>query len=432
MPPSLYRTLQILTPSGRSHPRPIPAADRHLQSHPEDPIALFESQDPIALLCLRCFISHQIVINIRSLVQKFGANYQFKEEDLLPIVLDDDGRLEFDRYKPFSLTVLEKFKPSKGNLTSLTIILLKQHRQLELHLLKQYGYYRRTAWGLLNEAKPDRLATRLIHLNDREIAQAQALLTAYHDIYREDRLKNNVKTICSPPTPEQCSRIANELEALTQQRSTPEQIFQQLQTLADHIRKSYVDSKFGIHHNVSLDDPNFKLPLESELPDDEVNSTETEFLTQYRAQFSTALNTAIATTIDDRTRSKPKKASDFLAALKAYSCDRLSMGEIASKLGLRGQDTVSRLVNLTALRSDIRRHLLLSLKSVVFQLITPQDLVRADRAIEAALDERIEELIQEDAKNDKTPKGLKKSSTHLSIALCQHVDSLLSTASNSS
>jgi hypothetical protein len=435
MPPSHYSTLHILTPSGRSHPRSIPAADRYLQSHPEDPISLFESQDPIAHLCLRCFISRQIVINIRSLVQKFGTNYKFREEDLLPIVLDDDGRLEFDRYKPFSLTVLEQFKPSKGgNLTSLTIILLKQHRQLEFHLLKHYGYYRRTAWGLLNEAKPDRLPARLIHLNDREITQAQALLTAYHAIYREDRINNNLKTTCLPPTSEQCLRIANELESLTQQRSTPEQILQELQTLADNIRKSYVDSKsgIGIHRNQSLDDPTFHLPQESELPDDPVDQPHTEFLTQYRAQVSTALTTAIVTTIDDRTRSKPKKAAQFLAALKANSCDRLSMTEIAPIVGLRGQDNVSRLLDRTALRSDIRRHLLLSLKSIIFQLITPEDLIRADRAIEVALDEQIEDLIREDAKDDKTPKGLKKSHTRLSIAICEQVDRLLSTPSNSS
>ncbi len=422
MPQSLYSTLQILTATGRSHPKPITAADRHLQSHPEDAISLFESQDPIALLCLRCFISHQIVINIRSLVQKFGNQYRFRDEDLLPIVLDDDGRLTFDRYKPFSLSVLEQFKPSKGgNLISLTIILLKQHRELELQLLN-YGCYRRTAWGLLNDAKSDRLSSLLTHLNDREITQAQSLLTAYRSIYLADRLETKTRKTCLPPTPDQLMRIAIELESLTQQRSTPDQILKQLQVLADHIRQSHVERKSGTHNNRSLDDPNFQLPLESELPDEPVEQPETEFLIQYRAQFSTALTTAIATTIDDRTRTKPKKATQFLAALKANSCDHLSMTDIAPLIGLRGQDAVSRLIDRTALRSDIRRHLLLSLKSVVFQFITPEDLVRSDRVIEAALDEQIDTLIQEDAKNDKTPKGLKKSHTRLSKAICSHLD----------
>ncbi len=431
MPSSHYSTLYILTPTGRSHPKPIPAADRYLQTHPEDPIALFESQDPIALLCLRCFISHQIVIHIRSWISRNGAQYQLKEEDLLPLVLDDDGRLEFDGYQPFSLSVLKKFKPNKGNLTSLTIIMIKHSPKLKLKLL-EHGCYRRTDWALLNETKPKPLPTILTHLDDSEILQYQQLLTAYRSIYRDDRLKLGLKNICPEPTSEQLTRIAVEFEKISQKQWTSETIIKQLQTLAKHIRQLHLNSKAGQQSDRSLDDPNFQLPLESESPEDELEQPQTEFLKQYRAQFSTALTTAIATTIDDRTHTKPKKATQFLAALKAYACGQLRMIDIAPKIGLRGQDDVSRLIQLTALRSDIRRHLLLSLKSVVFQLITPEDLVRSDRAIEAALDEQIDTLIQEDAKNDKTPKGLKKSHTRLSIALCAHLDRVLTTPSNSS
>ena len=90
---SLYSTLQKLTPTGRSKPVLLPAADRYLQTHSADPTQLFESQDPITHFCLRCFISHTIVTTVRSLVNQYGTNYHFREEDLLPIVLDDDGTL---------------------------------------------------------------------------------------------------------------------------------------------------------------------------------------------------------------------------------------------------------------------------------------------------------------------------------------------------
>ncbi|MEB3293939.1 MAG: hypothetical protein VKJ24_12340 [Synechococcales bacterium] len=428
---ALYTTLQILTPTGRSHPKPITAAEQYLQTHPADPIALLESQDPIALLCLRCFISHQIIINIRSLVRQFGTQHQFKEEDLLPIVLDDDGKLEGDRYKPLSLTILDTFDPSKGSLTNWTIRHLNQHPELKLKLL-EHGCYRITPWGFLNKTKPQNLPTMLIHLSDREITQAQALLAAYRTVYLPDRLQAKLRTTCPPPTPEQLARIAIEVEQLSQKRWTPDQIFSQLKALSNQIRQSQINRKSGIRSDRSLDDPNFQLPLESELAPEASDQTHTEFLTQYRTQFSTALTTAIATTIDDRTRTQPKKATQFLTALKAYACDKLSMGDIAPVIGVRGQDTVSRLIKLTALRSDIRCHLLSSLKSVVFQLITPDDLVRSDRAIEAALDEQIEALMQEEAQNDKTPKGHKKSNTRLSIALCAHLDGLLATPANSS
>ena len=427
-----YSTLQILTSTGRSRPRAIPAAEHYLQTHPVEPIALFESQDPIALLCLRCFISLQIVTHIHSFVQTFRTQYQFREEDLLPIVLDDDGRLEFDRYKPFSLTILEQFKPSKGgNLTSLTIILLKQHRELELYLLKQHGYYRRTAWGLLNETKPHRLPTLLTTLSDREITDYQDLLTAYRAIYLADRVQTNQRKTCQPPTEDQLTRIATKLAERSQKQYSPKQISSQLQSLADHLRKSYIDRKSGLQSEESLD-PNLHISLESHSPEDDSENPQTEFLTQYRTQFSAALTTAIATTIDDRTRAKPKKAEQFLAALKINSCDRLSMIEIAPLIGLPGQDRVSRLIDKKALRSDIRRHLLLSLKSVVFKLVTPADLVISDRALEIALEEEIDPIIQEDAKDDKTPKTLKKSHTRLSIAICKHLDGTPSTPENSS
>lgn len=431
MPQSLYSTLQILTSTGRSHPRTIPAADRYLQSHPEDPIAMFESQDPIALLCLRCFISHQIVIHIRSWVSRNGRQYQLTEEDLLPILLDDDGRLEFDSYPIFSLSILKKFNPRKGNLTSLTIVMIKHSSKFKLKLL-EHGCYRRTDWSLLNETKPKPLPNILTHLDSTEILQYQQLLTAYRTIYRDDRLKLKQKNTCPEPTAEQLTRIATELEQLSQIQWTSETIFKQLQSLAKHIRQFALNRKSGMQSEKSLDDPNFQLPIEADSPDDESDHPQTEFLTQYRAQFSSALTTAIATTIDDRTRTKPQKATQLLTALKAYACDKLSMGDIAPIIGVRGQDAVSRLLQLTALRSDIRRHLLLSLKSVVFQLVTPEDLVSSDHALETALDEQIEPLLLEDAKNDKTPKGLKKSNTRLSIALCEHVDRLLSTPSNSS
>ena len=211
---ALYTTLQVLTSTGRWRTRAIPTAEKYLQTHSADPILLFESQDPIAHLCLRCFISHQIVTNIRVWVSRNGAQYQLKEEDLLPIVLDDDGRLEFDRYQPFSLSVLKKFKPNKGNLTTLVIIMVKQSPKLRLKLLES-GCYRRTDWGLLNETKPRPLPNILTHLDEVEILQYQQLLTAYWRIYREDRLNLRQKNICPEPTEGQLTRIAAEFEKIS-------------------------------------------------------------------------------------------------------------------------------------------------------------------------------------------------------------------------
>ena len=431
MTTSLYSTLQKLTPAGRSKPVQIPAADRYLETHPEDPTALFQTQDPIAHLCLRCFISHAIVTTVRSLTHQYGANHQFKEEDLLPIVLDDDGSLTRSPYQPLSLKLLETFDPTSGTLTNWTIRHVRQHPELKRKLLEQ-GLYLISTWALLNDTKPASLRSILETLNDRELTQYQHLLTAYRAIYLPDRLKSNTRKTCPPPTPEQLLRIATEYEKLSQIRSTPETILNKLQTLAQQIRQHRMNRKIGIQSDRSLDDLNLKIPLESELPEDPQDTTQTDFLTQYRTRFTTALTTAIATVLADRTAATPKKATQFFTALKAYYCEQLAMGDIATLIGARGQDVVSRLMRLKDLRSDIRRHMLSELKSAVLNLITPASLAQSDRAIEAALDEELETLMQEESQRDKTTKGLKKGDTRLSIALCDHLDRLQASPKNSS
>ena len=428
---SPYSTLQRLTPTGRSKPVPIPAADRYLQTHPEDPAQLFESQDPIAHLCLRCFISHAIVATIHSLVNQYGTNYRFKEEDLLPIVLDDDGSLTPKPYKPLSLKLLETFDPTSGSLTNWTIRHVRQHSELKLKLLEQ-GLYLISPWALLNDIKPNRLRTILESLPDPEITQAQHLLTAYRAIYLPDRLKTATRKLCPPPTDEQLTRISIEFERLSQQRLSPTNILSQLESLSNKVRQQRMNRKIGIQTDRSLDDPNLQLPPESELPEDPQDSTQNDFLIQYRTRFTTALTTSIATTLNDRTAATPKKATQFLTALKAYYCEQLAMGDIATLIGARGQDVVSRLMRLKDLRSDIRRHMLSELKSAVLTLLPAANLAQSDRAIEAALDEELETLMQEESQRDKTTKGLKKGDTRLSIALCDHLDRLQASPKNSS
>ena len=418
---SPYSTLQRLTPTGRSKPVLLPAADRYLQTHPEDPTQLFHSQDSIAHLCLRCFISYAIVTTIRSLVNQYGTNYRFKEEDLLPIVLDDDGSLTPSRYKPLSLSLLETFDPTSGSLTNWTIRHVRQHPELKLKLLEQ-GLYLISPWALLNDIKPNRLRTILENLPDPEITQAQHLLTAYRTIYLPDRLKTATRKLCPPPTDEQLTRISIEFEKLSQQRLSPGNILNQLESLSNKIRQYRMNRKIGLQSARSLDDPNLQLPLESELPEEPQYSTQTDFLTQYRTRFTTALTTALATVLSDRIAATPKKATQFLTALQAYYCEQLAMSDIATLIGARGQDVVSRLMRLKDLRSDIRRHMLSELKSAVIILITAANLSQSDRAIEAALDEQLKTLMQEEAQRDKTTKGLKKGDTRLSVALCDYLD----------
>ena len=63
------------------------------------------------------------------------------------------------------------------------------------------------------------------------------------------------------------------------------------------------------------------------------------------------------------------------------------MREIASKIGMRAQDAVSRLLSLKPLRTDVRHQMLTQLKVTVFtqamQFVSPDQLRHCDRLNEA-------------------------------------------------
>ncbi len=431
MTQSHYWTLLKLTASGHTRTIQHPDAQTFYQTNPE-PDRLFTHPNPIARFCLRCFISHQITFAVRSLAQRFGQDHGFTDRDLLPLVLDDDGKPDPTPYRPVSFQILDTFDPKSSSLTNWTIRQVRQHSEVKRFLLEQ-GIYLITPWALLNDTKPDRLRKLLRETNrtELEITQACELLIAYRAIYLPDRLKSRTRKTCPSPTSEQLTRIA---DLLTPTRS-PETVLTQLQTLAQQLREDRLSGKVGIQSQKSIDDPTFQLPPESEIipePEDQNNDRNT-FLNQYRNSFTTVLQTSIIKVIHDRTTKTPKKAQQFLIALQSYYCQQIAMGDIAEIINVRGQDVVSRLMRLKDLRSDIRYHMLSQLKTAVLNQVThwrtPEELQQADRILDNALDEQLETLMQEESQRDKTPQGLKKES-RLSIALCDHLDRLLTTNSS--
>ena len=425
MTPSHYWTLLKLTNDGRTKSIVSPAAQAFYQNNPE-PDRFFNDPDPIAKFCLRCLISHQITFAVRSIVQHYSNN-RFTDRDLLPLVLDDDGTPNPTSYIPLSLKILDSYNPESSSLTNWTIRQVRQHPEIKRFLLEQ-GIYLITPWALLNDTKPDRLRKLLIDINlpPYEINQSCELLTAYRTIYLPDRLKSRSRSICPTPTEDQLDRISAQLPFII----TNQILLTQLQALAQQIREYRLNQKVGIQTKQSIDEPNYQLPLESEIniEPEEQNNDRNTFLNQYRNSFTLVLKNSIIKVITDRTTATPKKASQFLVALQSYYCQQIAMGEIAELIGVRGQDVVSRLMRLKDLRSDIRHHMLSQLKTTVLtqaeQWLTPQALQQADRALDSALDEQLEALMQEESQRDKTTKDLKKE-TRFSTALCEHLDSLL-------
>jgi hypothetical protein len=388
---------------------------------------------PLADLCLRCLISNQIEQVCIQLEQQFGLNHGFSRQDLFPLVLDDDGKLNANtQYISVARNILNTFDPSKGSLATWTIRLVKHHRELNQFLLES-GVCLLSDWAILNDTNANKLRrvlTEFHTVSTAETAQAALLLAAYHAVYRADRLaqrQTGVRGACPAPTEDQLQRMQ---QVLGEAQITPRRILAQLQQLASQLRQYRVAARAGrlptisieTGENVTIAD-RLAAPTET---DDESSNQQAAFLQAFRSQFAPALEGAFSQVIADRTRRfKGDKSQNFLAALKLFHCQGRSMGEIATQVGLQAQFQVSRLLNLKAFREDVRhqmvQQLLTFVKQQAAELMSPDRLQQLDAQIEAALNEQIEGIMQEAAAQAQSPKDY-VTGTMFSRTLCGHLD----------
>jgi hypothetical protein len=409
-------------------------ADEPVQSHLHP---LMQTIDPItsqlAELCLRCFISNQIVQVCDSLVSQFGKYYGFYPEDLLPIVLDDavSPQSPDSTYQSLASKILKTFKPESGGLTTWTIRLVRQNPKLNKFLL-EHGLYLLSDWAILNDTKPERLRrvfTEFYSLSALELEQAIALLESYRIVYLGDRLKQRAKGQCPAPEEDQLQRISDLVREKTNQNSSTVNVLTQLQKLAKHLRHHRIHAKRGSPSAESIETPEIMAQVERLSEVDSVDHSTTEFLTAYRQEFQHSLDAALKKVVSDRLQKskKPDQGDRWLKALYLFHCRRMTMTAIAPQVGLRSQDNVTRLLKLKDLRADVRRHMLQQLQRYVLEKVkdyhTPEAIQALDTKIETALGEQIEALLEQEAKQAKTPKGYQSVSV-FSQRLCQYLDTL--------
>jgi hypothetical protein len=152
-------------------------------------------------LCLRCRISYPILQACKQLGNIHSSNPQFTYYDLLPFVLNDDGRdliildqdgqthLKLDgsdtpqsvTFKLFTVEVLRTFKadsPSSMSLDNWAFLQTIQQPDLK-KFLSEVGCQHLTDWALLNRVRPKQLE----QLFERD----RHLIEAFHAVYRRDR-----------------------------------------------------------------------------------------------------------------------------------------------------------------------------------------------------------------------------------------------------
>lgn len=444
---SRYWTLVKLGSHGRSDAVPIAPAQSFFRAQfpnleddlPDGKIQkhLWQSDDrPLAELCLRCFISHQIEQVCIQLETQFGSYYGFSRKDLFPLVLDDPGQTRTSSssgYQPLGVQILQKFDPDRASLATWTVRLVRQHQELNQFLLER-GLCLLSDWAILNDTsvkKLQRVLTQFHGLTDLEVQQARGLLESYHAIYRRDRILQGQKGQCPTPTGEQLQAIAHRLQQSTQQSCSPESVLIRLQLLAERLRQHRIATRGGLPPTQALDSDRATTLLENlpATPEDSSTTEQLEFLQAYRQQFLTCLETAIERGVQTRHQKlKPPKDHAFLTGLHLFYCRGASMTNIAGEMGLKAQFEVTRLLKLKDLRSDVRHWMLLELRQYVFDraraYLDLEQLDRLDDQIEIALGEQIDALIQQDETNAKTPKSY-GSGTLFAQQVCRHLDRTL-------
>lgn len=413
----------------------------------------------LAQLCLRCFISHQIEQVCIHFENQFGEYYGFTRNDLFALVLDDDGNTVSDRrlaiseqpeansqqlsaksyqlkansYERTAIQILQKFDPERASLATWTVRLVKQHHELNAFLLEQ-GLCLLSDWAILNDTKPkklERVLEQFHQLTKQEVEQATGLLESYHAVYRRDRILKGQKGACEPPTIAQLQQISDILQPQTSRAVPPEVVLTRLSALADRLRQYRISMRGGKPPSQSLDQPD--TPLLDKLSHDSNQASDdepqTEFLQTYRQQFLGCLENALEQVVSDRLQAlKAPKQQTFLTALQLFHCQKLAMGAIAQQIGLKGQSQVSRLLKLDELRADVRHWMLqclrTSIKSTVLNYVEPEKLDKIDRQIAAALEEQVDDLIQQEQASAKTRKDYVSTRSLFAQKLCKYLDTL--------
>ncbi len=447
---SHYWTIARLDLAGRLKQATIPAASEFFQHHfpnlsDQDDVAdatiqvqLFarrESADAatgaIAELCLRCYISHQIVQVCTAIASQFGNYYGFTLQDLLPYVLNDEGRVP-PNPDCLAIQILQNFRPALSRLATWTARSVRQDHRLN-RVLIEHGLYLVSDWAILNDTKPEQLHGILGNfygLSMAEVDQSGVLLESYRAVYLPDRLKQR-RSKCADPTPEQLQRISDLIQIKTTTFIPPESLLGHLRNLAKRLRQYRIYRRGGPLPAESIDTPAGQAAVEqleaTTIHPSEGSQPRSRFLQLYRQLFLASLDRALKQVVTDRcqTSKTPEKAIQFTTALHLFYCQQMSMTAIAQQLGLRGQDTITRLLKLKDFRDDVRRHMLKSLQRDVLERAKeyghPDRLQQLDDEVESALNEQLDALMEEETKRTKTPKDCLSQSI-FTQKLCQHLD----------
>lgn len=407
--PQAHAYLQHLLPDIQAKPKPDRALQRRLTQR-------FQAGDLEAGLCLRCYISHVILQECQALVRQFGSYYGFDEAELLSYVLNDEGEIPIDTFKPLGYQILEKYNFEVAALSTWVARLVRQNADLK-RCLKDYGLLLISDWGLLNDTKPRQLRRILTQYFDEAEAptnQAVWVHEAYRFVYLPDRPGNRGE-ICPEPTAEQLQRMVAYIQATFHQSMSAAMVMACLRWSATRLRQYRLKQQPKSLQQIES-------PAERE-DDREID----HFLHAYQQQVLQCLDQSINTVVKGRIQGTSRRirvttVENFLQALSSYYCEGLSQGEIAQKMEVGGQDRIAKLLKLTQLRSEIKLHMFICLQNYIQAVANVGDDPGQLLAIDAALTEQLDQLIQQDQDWGFTTKAhLQQQGSLLGRHICEYL-----------
>ena len=328
-------------------------------------------------LCLRCNVSYPLLKACQKIDSLFGGEKRFTYTDLLPFVLNDDGKtliildkeaktqLVLDgngktqptNYKFFNVEVLRTFNPDSGSSMSLdnwAYFKTKQNQEVK-DFLSEFGFKNLSDWAILNRARPKQIES----LSERD----RQLIQVFHAVYRRDRRERRSPGAkkCPDPSNSQMQEMLTLLQKQNVTINSHAKLIAQLQQVVVQLKQYDV---WSCREPLEIYDPDTKNEvIRQDLPHDsrdELDVEKQEILEFLDQQLKLALTQAIEQEIHacmtklEKSKNYAIFAQKFIPGLQLYYCQAMSLKEIVPLLGMTSWDQARRILNPGEILNNVR------------------------------------------------------------------------------
>jgi hypothetical protein len=326
--------------------------------------------------CLRCYVSEPILKACQKIDSLFSGDKSFTYKDLLPFVLNDDGKtpiiLDSDRktqllldengiaktstFKFFTVEILRTYNAESGSMSldNWAYLQTKQNSEVK-DFLSEFGFQNLSDWALMNRARPKQIER--LSVRDRHLVEV------FHSVYRRDRQKHRQVGAkrCPDPSTAQLQEMLKSLQQRGVLINTPVELTKELKHVATQLRQYDI---WSYREPLEIQDPDTgSYTTRVDLPNDsdhELDVEQREIVEFLHEQLKLALVGSIEQQISDRLSELQKSrkyvtlANQFIPGLQLYYCQQMSLKDVGIKLGMSSWDQTRRILNPGELLSQVR------------------------------------------------------------------------------